>query len=305
MPQPQTEATDIWFDWLLHRRHGDSARRASDLHPELDRYANRVLEAAGLSTGLTMVDIGTGTGLIAFEAIARTGPTLNMILTDISAPLLQHARQHAEELNVGQQCRFIVCPADDLSAIPDESVDIVTTRSVLAYVADKPRALSEFYRILKPGGRLSCAEPILRDDAFKILTIKHWLADHPDHPNAAYLGLLHRWKAVQYPDTLEQISASPLTNYSERDLFAMVMNANFVHTRVELHLEASKQQPLNWEEYIECTPHPLAPPLSEILQTRFSPQERDFFEQTMRSLLAGGATDTIDRMIYLSATKPV
>lgn len=304
MNQTATADTDAWAEWLLHRRHGGSAQRQHDLGPVLDHYAKRVLDAAGLAPGLTLVDVGTGTGLIAFEAIARIGATLSVIMTDISAPLLQHARQTAEQRNVAQQCRFITCPADDLSAIPDASVDIVTTRSVLAYVADKPCAFGEFYRILKPGGRLSCAEPIFRDDAFKILTIKYWLADHPDHPNAAYLRLLHRWKAVQYPDTLERIAASPLTNYSERDLFTMIVNANFINTHVELHLEAGKQKALSWEEYIECSPHPLAPPLSEILSTQFTTQDRILFEQTMQPLLAAGETDSIDRMIYLSAAKP-
>ena len=39
-------------------------------------------------------------------------------------------------------------------------VDVVTTRSVLIYVKDKAASLREFYRVLKPGGRLSVFEPI-------------------------------------------------------------------------------------------------------------------------------------------------
>ena len=42
----------------------------------------------------------------------------------------------------------------------DGSVDVVTTRSVLIYVKDKAAALREFYRVLKPGGRVSLFEPI-------------------------------------------------------------------------------------------------------------------------------------------------
>ena len=38
------------------------------------------------------------------------------------------------------------------------TVDVVATRAALAYVADKKAALGEFYRILKPGARLSIAE---------------------------------------------------------------------------------------------------------------------------------------------------
>jgi len=50
-------------------------------------------------------------------------------------------------------------PADDLAAIPDASVDVVTTRSVLIYVRDKRRAFGEFARVLRPGGWISIFEP--------------------------------------------------------------------------------------------------------------------------------------------------
>lgn len=57
-------------------------------------------------------------------------------------------------------CRFALAPSDDLAAVPDVSVDVVTTRSVLIYVKDTARAMREFCRVLKPGGRVSLFEPI-------------------------------------------------------------------------------------------------------------------------------------------------
>ena len=50
--------------------------------------------------------------------------------------------------------------AEDLAPIADESVDVVTTRSVVIYVTEKQRAFDEFHRVLRPGGRLSMFEPI-------------------------------------------------------------------------------------------------------------------------------------------------
>ena len=57
-----------------------------------------------------------------------------MILSDISHDLLDHARHLANQMDVARQCTFVHASADDLSAIADESVDVITTRSVLAYV---------------------------------------------------------------------------------------------------------------------------------------------------------------------------
>ncbi|MHB8723679.1 MAG: methyltransferase domain-containing protein [Steroidobacteraceae bacterium] len=101
--------------------------------------------------------------------------------------------------------------------IADGSVDVVATRAVLAYVADKKAALGEFLRILKPGGRLSIAEPILQDDAFHARALRKRIED-PSQPVDRFLTLLHRWKAAQFPDTEETFAKSPIVNYSERDL---------------------------------------------------------------------------------------
>ena len=145
-------AHDIWSRWLLHVRHGGNAELDLVVKDELEPYAQRVLDAAHLGPGMTLADIGTGDGLIAFRAIERVGPSLEVILTDISRPMLRHTEALAIERGVRRQCSFVECSADNLAGIADASVDAVTTRAVLAYVADKPAAFREFRRILKRGG---------------------------------------------------------------------------------------------------------------------------------------------------------
>jgi len=306
MTTPTSEAqSDIWSDWLLHRRHGDSAQQADNLRPAIQGYADHVLGAAHLAPGMTLVDVGSGDGLIAFEAIERIGASLNVILTDISAPMLTHTRQQAIERGVLSQCTFIHGSAEDLSAIANNSVDVVITRSVLAYVTNKRTALQEMRRILKPGGRISLAEPVFRDDAVKVLAMKNWVANNPDHENARYMRLLHQWKAMQFPDTMEKIDASPLTNYSERDLFLMAGEAGFSAVHAELHLDSVQRAIVPWEKYIECSPHPLAPTLGEVLRNNFTEEDRSYFEQVMRPLLLQGQLEGLERMVYLTAIKPI
>jgi len=194
---------------------------------EVKKYADRVLDGARLAPGMTLADIGTGDGLIAFSAIDRVGPSLSVILTDISAPLLRHSEALAVQRGVRHQCAFIECSAEVLGGIADASVDAVTTRAVLAYVPDKIAAMREFHRILKPGGRLSIAEPVNRDDAFEVSALKRMVDALPAESGNDFFHLLHRWKAAQYPDTEEKISANPFTNYSERDLVRFALDTRF------------------------------------------------------------------------------
>jgi ubiquinone/menaquinone biosynthesis C-methylase UbiE len=81
---------------------------------------------------------------------------------DISQELLDVSQELARELNTLERCEFVFTGAEDLSPLSDHSVDVVTTRSVVIYVAEKQRAFDEFHRVLRPGGRLSIFEPINR-----------------------------------------------------------------------------------------------------------------------------------------------
>ena len=58
-------------------------------------------------------------------------------------------------MNLLQRCEFVRASADDLGMFENESVDAITTRSVLIYVYAKQQAFKEFHRVLRPGGQLS------------------------------------------------------------------------------------------------------------------------------------------------------
>jgi ubiquinone/menaquinone biosynthesis C-methylase UbiE len=295
---------DVWSEWLLHRRHADNAAYGEVVTGVVSGFADRVLDAARLAPGMTLADIGSGEGLVAFRAIERIGPTLRVIATDISAPLLQYAAGIAAQRGIAAQLTFLECPADDLGGIADATVDVVTTRAVLAYVADKPKALREFHRILKPGGRISLAEPILQDEAFYARALRARL----DQPGAAgndrFLQLLHRWKAAQFPDTAEDCARSPLVNFSERDLVSQAKGAGFVDIHLELHIDVVTSPIRSWQVFIGTSPHPWAPSLGQILRERFTAEERGYFESVVRPLVESGRNITTDRAAWLQANKP-
>jgi ubiquinone/menaquinone biosynthesis C-methylase UbiE len=125
------------------------------MHPVRDR----VLANASVEAGDVLLDVGTGSGLIAFGALPLAGEQGRVIFSDVSETLLEHCRREAAERGVAERCRFLVASADDLVGVEDDTVDAVTTRSVLMYVEDKARAFRELFRVLRPGGRVSIFEP--------------------------------------------------------------------------------------------------------------------------------------------------
>src|SRR5215469_649235 len=154
-------ASDRWHRWLMDVRFGsDPVERERLLTEVLYPVRDTVLDKAQLRPGYTVLDVGTGDGLIAFGALERLGPEGQVIFSDISQDLLDHCREAAAAEGMLDRCRFLLAPADRLSALAASSVDVVTTRSVLIYVKDKAGALREFYRVLRPGGRISLFEPI-------------------------------------------------------------------------------------------------------------------------------------------------
>jgi ubiquinone/menaquinone biosynthesis C-methylase UbiE len=148
-PKP-SESGDAWASgdvasgWL----RGAAARgRAMGPVTEL------MLDLAGVTVGSQVLDLGAGTGDQTLLAAQRVGPGGAVLATDISASMLDLAREAARAadlLNV--QTR--VMDAQHLE-LESGSFDAVIARFSLQFVPDVRRALAEVRRVLKPGGRLA------------------------------------------------------------------------------------------------------------------------------------------------------
>lgn len=294
---------DPWYEWLLHSRHADDPVEHQIVLGEVARYADRVLAGANLLPGMTLADVGSGEGLIAFKAIDHIGPNLQVILTDISQSLLEHSRKLAIHTGVLNQCTFIEAYAERLHGIEDSSVDVVATRATLAYVADKSSALREFHRILRPGGRVSLAEPIMFDEAQATCALRTAARKNSANDVDPFLSLMHRWKAAQFPDTIKKMSLCPMTNFSERDLVRLAQQCGFKEIHLELHIDVRPFEVSSWEAFTFSAPHPLAPSLSTILTDYFTSAERVNFESVMRPMIEEGDLYVFDRVAYLTASK--
>ena len=296
-------ATDPWSDWLLRRRHGGDPDYERIILQRVERIRDRVLDGARLTPGMTVLDVGTGDGVIAFGALERLQQRASLIVTDISQPLLKHVEAIASARGVLDRCTFLCGSAENLAGVGDASIDAATARAVLAYVEDKAAALRELFRVLKPGGRVSIAEPIFRDAALHLSAFTRHLETLPLRPETVPLRLAQRWQASQLPSTEEDASRNSMTNFSERDLVVFCRAAGFVQVHLELHIDVRRVAPLRWDTFLDTALHPRAPTPREILAAAFNATECRQFEASTRPAVEAGQVVERDTIAYLVAVK--
>jgi len=103
-----------------------------------------------------LLDVAGGTGDIAFRAIAAGGSGVAATVCDINAEMLAVGRTRAEKLAQGN-IDFVEGNAEALE-FPDKSFDGYTIAFGIRNVPRIDVALSEAYRVLKPGGKFLCLE---------------------------------------------------------------------------------------------------------------------------------------------------
>ncbi len=291
------DGPDRWHRWLLDVRFGGDARcRAKDLAEFLYPVRDTVLDKAHLAPGETLLDLGTGDGLIAFGALDRLGPSGHVIFSDISQDLLDHCRAQASAEGLLGQCQFLLAPGDDLTAVTEASVDAVTTRSVLIYVKDKARAMREFYRVLKPGGRVSLFEPI---------NVLMSLAD-PDlfsgYDVTPVRTLAAKVRAIY--ESIQPPGVDPMIDFDDRDLVRHAQDAGFPEIDLELRVSVkARKEPVPWERVIRSSGNPLTPAFGEVLDQALSPVEAAEFTRHLRPLVETGAGLERRALAYLTAVK--
>jgi len=287
---------DKWAKWVLARGHAGDAEQKRRSLEFLEPIRDRVLKNAGIRPGEVVLDVGAGDGLIAFGAMPLVGESGRVIFCDVSQDLLDHCRVEAQDLGVAERAEFVRAAAEDLSPIPDGSVDVVTTRSVLIYVHEKDAAFREFHRVLRPAGRVSILEPINNDfpddmndfwgfdaRAVRDLVEKIWVAegwDAPNHPN------------------------DPMMNFNERDLLRRAEAAGFTEVHVELVVDVEPGTwVVDWERLLATSPNPNARTTGEAIRAALTPEEAERFEAHLRPLVDAGWGVKRSAFAYLWAVK--
>ena len=115
-----------------------------------------------IQAGQTVLDLGCGAGLDSILAARKVGPAGNVIGVDMTEAMVEKARHNVETL----QLNNVEFHQTEIDALPidDNSVDVVVSNGVFNLCPDKPAALAEAHRVLRPGGRLVMADILLEQD---------------------------------------------------------------------------------------------------------------------------------------------
>jgi len=104
-----------------------------------------------------LLDVAGGTGDIAFRAAKAAGAGFRATVCDINSDMLDVGRERAAARHLDEKVSFVEGNAERL-AFPDRGFDGYTIAFGIRNVPQIDRALSEAFRVLKPGGRFLCLE---------------------------------------------------------------------------------------------------------------------------------------------------
>lgn len=122
------------------------------------RWRNLAVRQADVRPGDIVLDVACGTGDLT-QAFARTAAA-KVTGLDFTPAMLDRARvkQQSQDPSVASKITYVEGDAMDLASIASASVDVVSIAFGIRNVSDPAKALREFARVLRPGGRLVILE---------------------------------------------------------------------------------------------------------------------------------------------------
>lgn len=147
-------------EWIARwgREDGDHWVAEADRYDQLNsRSGEALIEEVGLKPGERVLDVGCGNGATSLEAAERVRPGGSVVGVDVSAPMLEVARERARSWSVAN-AEFIEADAQ-VHPFASRSFDVVLSRNGLMYFDEPEAAFINLARSLRSGGRLAFTAP--------------------------------------------------------------------------------------------------------------------------------------------------
>lgn len=230
-----------------------------DFHP---RLAHRLIEYAKIRSGQKILDIATGTGLVAIEAAQLVGSEGRVVGVDISTGLLKVAQRKILVANLSN-IELVVADAEDLD-FPAASFDRVLCCSALPFMTNLPADLRLWHRFLKPDGLIGlCA---FAETAF-------------------IAGVVLKRVALRYGVSL---LFSDLTGTEEK-CHTLLREAGFKDVEIKTEQFGSyislSETKRTWEDSLK---HPLCRPLKQLSSAQLEQAKAEYFVELEALVTAQG-----------------
>ncbi len=287
-----SEICKNWTEWLKKNRFaGQTPEMIEQTTKWLEAVRDVILVYAEIQPHETVIDIGCGTGLLAFKALEMQDCKGKVIFSDKFQDCLDDCKKILEESNITTGYEFLNSPCEYI-ALPPSSVHKAVMRSVLVHITNKQPAINEVYRILKPGGKFCAFEPIIRSNT------RYWEILDP-----TYIDKYEDFKRVE--NELMENPMDSLCNFDEKTLKMNLEIAGFSIPEVHEQAVQSKYvvQKNMVSEWFNNPPSPSQPSTKERFLKYFDEETVNTYIQQVENYLVGREISLKTNAVFINATK--
>jgi ubiquinone/menaquinone biosynthesis C-methylase UbiE len=117
---------------------------------------NEILAACRLKPGMTVADIGAGTGIFTRMFAAQVGPTGRVYAVDIARNFIEHIQKTSREAGLANVTGIICTPTS--TELPPNSIDLAFISDTYHHFEYPQKTMASIHRALRPGGQLVLVE---------------------------------------------------------------------------------------------------------------------------------------------------